>query len=98
NNMAHSLLEGAVKVGMDISIASPPGYLPNEMVTEKAIVAGKQTGATVTVTNNPVEAIKAADVVVTDVWTSMGQEEETSLRLQALSNYQVNEELCKHAK
>ncbi|MDV2583680.1 ornithine carbamoyltransferase, partial [Alkalibacillus haloalkaliphilus] len=56
------------------------------------------TGATVTVTNNPVEAIKAADVVVTDVWTSMGQEEETSLRLQALSNYQVNEELCKHAK
>ncbi len=98
NNMAHSLLEGAVKVGMDISIASPPGYLPNEMVMEKAIVAGKQTGATVMVTNNPVEAIKAADVVVTDVWTSMGQEEETSLRLQALSNYQVNEELCKHAK
>lgn len=98
NNMAHSLMEGAVKVGMDISIASPPGYLPNGKITEKAIDAGKQTGGTVTITNDPVEAMKDADVVVTDVWTSMGQEEETAKRLKAFATYQVNEELCQFAK
>ncbi|MBT2658957.1 ornithine carbamoyltransferase [Bacillus sp. ISL-18] len=97
NNMAHSLMEGAVKVGMNISIASPPGYLPNGEITERAIQAGKQTGASVMITNNPYEAIKDADVVVTDVWTSMGQEEETAIRLKAFQAFQVNEELCSHA-
>jgi len=98
NNMAHSLMEGGVKVGMDISIASPAGYLPNGKITEKAIQAGKLTGSTVTVTNDSLEAIKDADVIVTDVWTSMGQEEETSMRLEAFQGFQVNEELCQHAK
>jgi ornithine carbamoyltransferase len=98
NNMAHSLMEGAVKVGIDISIASPSGYLPNEKITEKAIQAGKQTGSSVMITNDPLEAIKNADVIVTDVWTSMGQEEETAIRLKALQGFQVNEELCSHAK
>ncbi|WP_066393985.1 ornithine carbamoyltransferase [Neobacillus mesonae] len=98
NNMAHSLMEGAVKVGMDISIASPPGYLPNGNITETAIAAGNETGACVVITNDPVEAIKDADVVVTDVWTSMGQEEETAKRLKDFAAYQVNQELCQHAK
>ncbi|MFZ7944756.1 MULTISPECIES: ornithine carbamoyltransferase [Bacillaceae] len=98
NNMAHSLMEGAVKVGMNISIASPAGYLPNGKITENAIQDGKITGSTVTVTNDPLKAIKDADVIVTDVWTSMGQEEETALRLEAFQGFQVNEELCKHAK
>ena len=98
NNMAHSLMEGAVKVGMDISIASPPGYLPNGAITEKSIKTGKQFGSTVMITNDPVEAIKDADVIVTDVWTSMGQEEETEKRLKAFASFQVNEELCKYAK
>jgi ornithine carbamoyltransferase len=98
NNVAHSLMEGAAKVGMDISIASPPGYLPNGDITEAVIKAGKQTGSTVTITNDPVAAIKEADVVVTDVWTSMGQEEEAAVRLKAFQNFQVNTELCKHAK
>jgi ornithine carbamoyltransferase len=98
NNMAHSLMEGAAKVGMHISIASPTGYLPDEKITEKAIKVAKQTGNTVTLTNNPIEAIKDADVIVTDVWTSMGQEEETEKRLKAFHSFQVNAELCKHAK
>ncbi|WHY78773.1 ornithine carbamoyltransferase [Neobacillus sp. WH10] len=98
NNMAHSLMEGAAKVGMDISIASPTGYLPNGKITEKAIKAGKLTGSAVMITNDPLEAIKDADVIVTDVWTSMGQEEESSLRLKAFQAYQVNKELCKYAK
>jgi ornithine carbamoyltransferase len=98
NNMAHSLMEGAVKVGMDVSIASPPGYLPDGKITEAAIKEGFQTGSSVVITNNPLEAIKDADVVVTDVWTSMGQEEETEKRLKAFEGFQVNEELCKQAK
>ncbi|WP_251551998.1 ornithine carbamoyltransferase [Neobacillus muris] len=98
NNMPHSLLEGAAKVGMNISIASPPGYLPNGAIAEQAIQAAKQSGCTVTITNDPVEAIKNADVVITDVWTSMGMEAETEQRLKAFASYQVNEELCKHAK
>ncbi|MDF2856083.1 MAG: ornithine carbamoyltransferase [Neobacillus sp.] len=98
NNMAHSLMEGAAKVGMDISIASPPGYLPNGKIIEASIKAGKQTGSTIMITNDPVEAIKDADVVVTDVWTSMGQEEEAAVRLKAFQAFQVNTELCKHAK
>ncbi|WP_223589748.1 ornithine carbamoyltransferase [Neobacillus bataviensis] len=98
NNMAHSLMEGAVKVGMDISISSPPGYLPNGKITEKAIKAGKQYGSTVMITNDPVEAVKGADVIVTDVWTSMGQEEETEKRLKDFASYQVNKELCQYAK
>ncbi|MDQ1147336.1 ornithine carbamoyltransferase [Bacillus sp. SORGH_AS 510] len=98
NNMAHSLMEGAVKVGMDVSIASPPGYLPDGKITEAAIKAGSQTGCSVVITNDPFEAIKEADVVVTDVWTSMGQEEETEKRLKAFEGYQVNDELCKLAK
>lgn len=98
NNMAHSLMEGAAKVGMHISIASPPGYLPDGKITEKAIETGKVTGSKVIITHNPVEAIKDADIVVTDVWTSMGQEAETEKRLKDLAAYQVNSELCQHAK
>jgi ornithine carbamoyltransferase len=98
NNMAHSLMEGAAKVGMHISIASPTGYLPDGEITEKAIESGKLTGSKITITHNPVEAIKDADVVVTDVWTSMGQEAETEKRLKDLEAYQVNNELCQHAK
>jgi ornithine carbamoyltransferase len=98
NNMAHSLMEGAAKVGMHISIASPPGYLPDGNITEKAIETGKLTGSKILITHNPVEAIKDADIVVTDVWTSMGQEAETEKRLRDLEEYQVNSELCQHAK
>jgi ornithine carbamoyltransferase len=98
NNMAHSLMEGAVKTGMHISIASPLDYLPDAKITEKAMEVGKHTGSIVKVTTDPQEAVKDADVIVTDVWTSMGQEEETEKRLKAFASYQVNEELCKLAK
>ncbi|MDQ6596194.1 ornithine carbamoyltransferase [Bacillus salipaludis] len=98
NNMAHSLLEGALKVGIDISIASPEGYMPNQTIVENAKQIAKETGAQITITHNPVEAIQNADVVVTDVWTSMGQEAETEKRLKAFEGFQVNGDLCKHAK
>lgn len=98
NNMAHSLMEGAAIVGMNISVASPPGYLPNGKITEQAIKMAKQAGGSVTVTNDPLEAVRNADVIVTDVWTSMGQEEETERRLIEFQGFQVNAELCANAK
>ncbi|WP_307394966.1 ornithine carbamoyltransferase [Bacillus horti] len=98
NNMAHSLLEGAVKVGMNIAVASPQGYEPDQQIVQQTIEQGRHTAATVTITNSPEEAVKDADVVVTDVWTSMGQEAETQKRLADFQGFQVNEELCSNAK
>lgn len=98
SNMCHSLLEGAASVGMHIAIASPNGYEPNLAIVEKAKQVGKVTGSHVIHTESPEEAIEQADIVVTDVWTSMGQEEEQKKRMQELTAYQVNEALCSHAK
>lgn len=97
NNMTHSLLEGAVKVGMHISVASPEGYEPNPEIAAAVKEEAKLTGSIVEITNNPIEAITQADVVVTDVWTSMGHEEETATRLEVFKPFQVNNELCQHA-
>lgn len=98
NNMAHSLMEGAIKVGMDISIASPAGYMPNQSIVNQVKKVAEQMGSNLLISNDPQEAIKDADVVITDVWTSMGQEDETAKRLQAFQGFQVNQELCKLAK
>lgn len=99
NNMAHSLMIGAAKVGMDLSIACPEGYKPEEKVVNMAIEFAKESGANIVVTEDPIEAVKEADVIYTDVWTSMGQEAENEIRLKAFAPvYQVNENLVKHAK
>lgn len=97
NNMAHSLLEGATKVGMNISIASPIGYEPNPEIINHAKIVANVTGSKLVVTHSPVEAIQNADVVVTDVWASMGQEEEFADRIKRFAAYQVNADLCTKA-
>ncbi len=98
NNMTHSLLEGAAKVGMDIAVASPFGYEPDHWIRDHAKLVAKQNGSSVVITNSPVEAIEGADVVVTDTWASMGMEEEAEKRLEIFKPYQVNAELCSKAK
>jgi ornithine carbamoyltransferase len=98
NNMAHSLMEGAAKVGMHISVASPVGFEPNAKITAAVMEMEKLSGSIVAITNDPKEAIQQADVVVTDVWTSMGQEAETAQRLEIFKSFQVNAELCQQAK
>ncbi|WP_307344306.1 ornithine carbamoyltransferase [Metabacillus malikii] len=98
NNVAHSLMIAAAKVGMDFSIGCPQGYEPDQAVVDKALEISKQTGATMTITDNPVAAVKDADVIYTDVWASMGQESEQNERLLAFKGYQVNDELVGHAK
>lgn len=98
NNMAHSLLYGCSKTGMNISIASPKGYKPNKQIVENALINAKYTGSKIEIVDEPTEAVKNADVIYADVWASMGQEAESEKRRKIFKNYQVNPELVKLAK
>ncbi len=98
NNVAHSLMLGAAIVGMDFYIACPEGYEPRKEIIGEARKIANETGAKIVITHDPIEAVKDADVVYTDVWVSMGDEEEKEIRLKVFKPYQVNEELVRHAK
>ncbi len=98
NNVAHSLLHGCSKVGIDIFVASPEGYEPKKEIVDYAIQTARYMGSKVEIINDPLEAVKNADIVYTDVWASMGQEKEAEERRKVFKNYQVNLELVKHAK
>ena len=98
NNMAHSLLHGCAKVGMNISIASPSGYTPLDSVVAESQKDAKYMGSTIEILNDPIAAVKDADIVYTDVWASMGQEKEAQERKKKFLKYQINPELVKHAK
>ena len=98
NNMAHSLLNGCSKVGMHISIASPSGYKPNAEIVDNAKKNAKYMGSKVEILDDPVKAVKNADIVYTDVWASMGQESEAAERRKKFMRYQVNPKLVKNAK
>lgn len=98
NNMAHSLMIGGAKVGMDVAIASPKGYLPDAEIVKLAQEAGADTGASILVTEDALEAVAGADVVYTDVWASMGQEAEQAKREKDFADYQVNNQLVAKAK
>ncbi|AKO91300.1 ornithine carbamoyltransferase [Priestia filamentosa] len=98
NNVAHSLMIACAKVGAHFSIACPKGYEPKEWIVNEARKIAEQQDANINIVENPVEAVQDSDAVYTDVWTSMGQEAENDIRLKAFSNYQVNDELVKHAK
>ncbi|GAE31211.1 ornithine carbamoyltransferase [Bacillus hemicellulosilyticus] len=98
NNVAHSLLAVGAKVGMDVSIASPKGYEVDQAIFAKAQKAAEETGATLSQTHDPKEAVRDADVIYTDVWASMGYEAEQDERMNKFLAYQVNESLAKLAK
>lgn len=98
NNMAHSLLIGGAKMGMHVAVASPKGYEADASIVKLSEEIAAQTGGKITITQDPLEAAKDADVIYTDVWASMGFEEEQAQREAAFEDYQVNEELVKAAK
>lgn len=98
NNMAHSLMIGGAKLGVHVSVAGPEGYEPDAEVVKASREIAKETGAQIVVTRSPQEAVKDADVIYTDVWASMGFEEEQKIREAAFKDYQVDEELAKGAK
>ncbi|MER2116104.1 MAG: ornithine carbamoyltransferase, partial [Solibacillus isronensis] len=98
NNVAHALIVAAAHVGMNVAVATPPGYECDTRIIEKAQAIASRNGSTIVVTNDPVAAVTNADAVYADVWTSMGQEEETQKRLKDFAKYQINDELVAHAK
>ena len=98
NNVAHSLAIAAAHLGMHIAIATPLGYEPVEWIAEKISKLAITNGGSLLITTDPVEAVEGADCIYTDVWTSMGQEEEAQARLAAFQSFQVNDALVAHAK
>ena len=98
NNMAHSIMYGCAKAGLDCAIATPEDYQCDENVVENARADFKAGGSQLILTQDPVEAIKGADVVYTDTWVSMGMEAEKAERQRIFMPYQVNKELFAHAK
>jgi len=97
NNMAHSLMFGGAKMGLHVVIASPDGYQPKPEITALAQADAKANGGYVEIVTDPLAAAAGADVLVTDVWASMGQEEEVAARREAFAGYQINSETLKLA-
>ncbi|MEC2342877.1 ornithine carbamoyltransferase [Paenibacillus barengoltzii] len=98
NNMAHSLMIGGAKLGVHVSVASPEGYEPDPQIVADAQEIAKATGAVIEVVRDPKAAVQEADAIYTDVWASMGFEEEQKIREAAFRNYQVDEQLARYAK
>ena len=98
NNMAHSLLVAAPKVGMDVAVATPEAYAPNPDVVSQARAAAEAAGTKVTVTTSIEEAVRDADIVETDVWASMGQEEEAAQRRRDFDGWMIDSRLMALAR
>jgi len=98
NNVAHSLLLGAVKVGMDIVLATPPDYEPKSEIVDIAKEDAKRINSKIEIIHDPKEAVDGADVIYTDVWTSMGFEKESKIRKDVFKPYQINQNLVNKAK
>jgi ornithine carbamoyltransferase len=97
NNVLTSLLFGASKVGMDVSVATPRGYEPRAEVAEAAFHIARESGNEIEIGYDPQAAVQGADVIYTDTWTSMGQEAETAQRRKVFPPYQVNAALLAQA-
>jgi ornithine carbamoyltransferase len=98
NNVCHSLMFAGAQLGSHVWVATPQGYEPKAEAIQWARDRGRQTGGTLTLTQQPADAAADADVIYTDVWTSMGQEHESQDRRAIFAPYQVNSDLFRHAK
>ena len=97
NNVANSLLYGASKTGMHLTIATPEDYRPNQKVVKEAKKFAQKNGGKIRLTQDPKSAVKNCDIIYTDAWASMGQEEEAEKRKEIFQKYQVNKALLKGA-
>ncbi len=98
NNVAHSLMYGAARVGMHMTVATPPGFEPQQKVVAESQQIGRGIGAQIRVLNDPLAAAGGADVLYTDVWASMGQESEAKARRAKFQGFQINARLMEVAK
>jgi ornithine carbamoyltransferase len=97
NNMCHSLLLAAARVGAHVKVATPAGYEPDAAIVAEAKRAARETRAKIEILRSPADAVSGAQAVYTDVWASMGQEQEAAAREAAFAGYQVDEALLAHA-
>ncbi|MFA5093519.1 MAG: ornithine carbamoyltransferase [Candidatus Omnitrophota bacterium] len=97
NNVCNSLLFAAAKTGINITVATPAGYSPDDKVVSQAKESAQLSGSKIVITNDPLSAVKGADVVYTDVWASMGQEEEVQKRKIIFKDFQINANLLANA-
>ncbi|MBI2201037.1 MAG: ornithine carbamoyltransferase, partial [Armatimonadetes bacterium] len=97
NNVCHSLLLGAAKLGIRMSVATPAVYAPDAKIVARAEEIARQTGGSIAVGTDPQEAVRDAKVINTDVWVSMGQESERATKLKAFAGFQVNADLVRRA-
>jgi ornithine carbamoyltransferase len=98
NNTCHSLMHTAALLGMHMTVCSPEGYEPNARVVSDAMVKARESGADIQILNDPEEGVRGADAVYTDVWASMGQEDEIEERSAIFNDYRVDEEMMAVAK
>ncbi len=97
NNVCNSLLFAAAKTGMNINVATPKGYSPSDEVVKLSLAIASDTGSRIKITEDPVSAVSAAQVVYTDVWASMGQEDEINKRKAIFKDFQINSRLLANA-
>jgi ornithine carbamoyltransferase len=97
NNMAHSLMLAAASLGSKITIVCPATHAPDKQILAAALEMAESTGAKIHVVHDPAAGVKGANAIYTDVWASMGQEEEAQERAKIFAGYQVNEALFAHA-
>ena len=97
NNVCNSLLLGAAYTGMDMTVACPEGYEPNAEIYKLALEEAKETGSVITVEHDVHKAVENADILYTDVWVSMGDEEEAEERQRVFKDYQINAQLLSEA-
>lgn len=98
NNVCNSLLLASAYVGMDMTVACPPGYEPDSAIYKEALDAAKQTGSKIEIEHDVYKAVENADILYTDVWVSMGDEQEQEEREKIFRPYQINMELLSQAK
>ena len=98
NNMANSLMLNAVTLGMDFALATPERYEANDEIVEQARDIASASGSKISVTTDPSEAARGAHIIYTDVWASMGAENEAAERRTAFADYQVDDDLFRHAE
>ncbi len=95
NNVANALMIGCAKVGMDYSVGSPKPLFPSQKLLDELAPVAKESGCTISITTDPYEAVKGADIIYTDIWVSMGEEDQMAQRIALLKPYQVTMDLLK---
>jgi ornithine carbamoyltransferase len=98
NNTCHSLIQAAARLGAHMTVCSPEGYEPSSKIVNEAMLVARETGSEIVILNDASEGVQGADAIYTDVWASMGQEDEREERASVFLDYQVDSDLMARAR